>query len=49
VTVIVSVKINDGFIMASDSASTFAIGRPDLPHGRQDRELGEGSSYRGHG
>jgi ATP-dependent protease HslVU (ClpYQ) peptidase subunit len=26
-TVIVSVKINDGIIMASDSASTFAIGQ----------------------
>jgi hypothetical protein len=30
VTVIVSVKINDGIIMASDSASTFAIGQTYL-------------------
>jgi hypothetical protein len=30
VTVIVSVKINDGIIMASDSASTFATGQTYL-------------------
>jgi ATP-dependent protease HslVU (ClpYQ) peptidase subunit len=38
-TVIVSVKINDGVIMAADSASTFGTGQ-NLPKRRQAREAG---------
>ena len=44
-TVIVSVKINDGIVLASDSASTFTNAQV-YDHAEKDRERDEGFTNR---